>query len=97
MTIRIRNSSTRPGIDLIIIIMDATHLRFSQNSFQHTNMEAQQRLTLQSNPLRFGRYLERNQSQLLDHAGAYHKSRSDFYLYRPFKMWLPICLTITRY
>jgi hypothetical protein len=49
-------------------------------------MEAPQRLTLQSNPLRFGRYLERNQDQQQEHVGAYHKLPSDFYLYRPFKM-----------
>jgi hypothetical protein len=45
-----------------------------------------QRLTLQSNPLRFGRYLERNQDPQQEHAGALHKLPSDFYLYRPFKM-----------
>jgi hypothetical protein len=45
-----------------------------------------QRLTLQSNPLRFGRYLERNQDPQQEQVGAFHKLPSDFNLYRPFKM-----------
>ena len=49
-------------------------------------MDEAQRLTLQSNPLRFGRYLERNQDPQQEHAGSFHKLPSDFYLYRPFKM-----------
>jgi hypothetical protein len=49
-------------------------------------MDGAQRLTLQSNPLRFGRYLERNQDPQQEHAGAFHKLPSDFYLYRPFKI-----------
>jgi hypothetical protein len=59
---------------------------FSQNSSQHIKMDEAQRLTLQSNPLRFGRYLERNQDPQQEHAGSFHKLPSDFYLYRPFKM-----------
>jgi hypothetical protein len=38
-----------------------THSCFSQNALQHIKMDEVQTLTLQSNPLRFGRYLERNQ------------------------------------
>jgi hypothetical protein len=59
---------------------------FSQNSSQHIKMDEAQRLTLPSNPLRCGRYLERNQDPQQEHAGAFHKLPSDFYLYRPFKM-----------
>jgi hypothetical protein len=70
---------------LIFLEVATTHSCFSQNASQHIKMDEAQRLTLQSNPLCFGRYLELNQDPQQEH-GAFHKLPSDFYLYRPFKM-----------